>query len=315
MMSSTLRGVTSFAFPAMCRVGWMLVDPVAKRRATVPRVPGTIRDLGIGAMVHNAARGPQGASVPHPLSQRVRFSSPGTTGVNDFSQMLADSSNRVRPTPVGKPGKASASTSKTAEGVELNLWADFKKGPWATNKAVLEAAKAGRWYPDSGYLKKFAASGKGKVDGISDVWNLLTKIAANAPVRRVNIFTHAAKGFISLSGQVIDNNVQMNEGDSELSDFNIETAADNRVFSTFTIEDVRHAFTQDAEVVIYACHAGLDTAYLRKIGKLLGVKVRGFKKMIRYDLKEEKGDLTVRYGIEGAPQQFDDFHSLIPDAE
>ena len=35
-------------------------------------------------------------------------------------------------------------------------------------------------------------------------------------------------------------------------------------------------------MVIYACHAGLDTPYLKKIAKLLRIRVESFSKEIRY---------------------------------
>jgi hypothetical protein len=40
----------------------------------------------------------------------------------------------------------------------------------------------------------------------------------------------------------------------------------------------------DAQIIIFACHLALSPAYIDKLSKLFGAKVRGFTKAIAYTL-------------------------------
>jgi hypothetical protein len=68
-----------------------------------------------------------------------------------------------------------------------------------------------------------------------------------------------------------------------------------------TIDRVRAAFREDAQIIIFACHLGLTKEYLDKLSKLFGVKVRGFEKAVAYTLwSNSRGDRIIRrtYGTD-----------------
>ena len=152
-------------------------------------------------------------------------------------------------------------------------------------------------------------------------------------IRNLNIFTHASDGYIAMSGRVTEDNVSFSPDDrAELNDsllgdkeeiartvFGPRGMTEKQKFlEDITIANVREAFAKDGEIVIYACHGGLDKKYLGRIAKLFGVKVKGFTKMIRYTpktTKDGKRIIGMTYGIEGSPLEVINFHQLIPDVE
>ncbi|MBI1745321.1 MAG: hypothetical protein HYR55_01885 [Acidobacteria bacterium] len=214
-----------------------------------------------------------------------------------------------------------------SEEIELNLWGDFTDGPWKSDMEILAAAKAGKWYPGRIDLENFAKSGKrGKTLPVHNVWNLMCAIAREKPgsVGRVNIFTHANKGFIALSGRVVVGNVIFNEGPAEFGEQTLDIANDegttfsDKESKNITLERVRRSFTKKAFLVIYACHAGLDKEYLSNIAKLLGIVVKSFSGEIRYHpipSKDGKKIVDTKYGLKGSPVEVSDFHALMPDRQ
>jgi hypothetical protein len=81
-----------------------------------------------------------------------------------------------------------------------------------------------------------------------------------------------------------------------------------------TIKDVRGALGQHAEMVLYACHSGLDQDYLKQIAKLLGIKVRGFKSEMWYHPVLSKDRKTINWQYSAGPsEKVKDFHKLQAD--
>jgi hypothetical protein len=207
--------------------------------------------------------------------------------------------------------------------MELNIYGDFAPGPWKTQAEILAAINSGKeeWFPGKVELRQFAASGIGVVEGAVNVWNVLCSIVRNKPVR-VNIFTHGTEGYIGLSGWVIKGNVIFNTLKEEyaLSPELIQEAGEQGfIFSDFktknaTIENVRAALGGHAEMVLYACHSGVDQGYLKQIAKLLRIRVRGFKSEINYHPAGSKDRKTInwQYSV-GSSGKVQDFHKLQPD--
>jgi hypothetical protein len=261
--------------------------------------------------------------------------------------LLADNSKRLSST----KGKGD---SALEHGIELEFYGNFPS-VWdgKPDSEILDAAGAERldkpddseirtgrtWFPGTKELREFAEKGRRKNNPEPEVMNdlrgFLYTLGKKKPgtISRLYLFTHASEArpgqdaIIGLSGRVILDNVVLERGQNALDDFAMEQA-EEEVFGLktmtkqeiyaqdITITNVREAFRNDAEVVIYACHSGLDQLYLNKIAKLFGVKVRGFKKMIRYTLVPDKNHTHIvkrTYGIEGSKAEYTDFHSLTAD--
>jgi hypothetical protein len=258
---------------------------------------------------------------------------PGSLGIGDHAEVIAYASpvqhrwGRVSSkTKRRSSSKASLRRPKKEKpkesGGELNIFGDFRPGPWKSDAEILEALKNDdEWFPGTAELKKFAQSGRGHVAGAVNVWNVLREIAKSHP-HRVNIFTHAIAGYIGLSGRVVSGNVYFDTR-SEANELNEDliALAEDEDFSFSVGKDkhgmgeVREALGTGGEVVIYACHAGLDRRYLQKLAKVLKATVKGFSEEIRYHPKKThdgKRILGWEFSAGDSPK-VSDFHALIPD--
>ncbi len=54
--------------------------------------------------------------------------------------------------------------------------------------------------------------------------------------------------------------------------------------TSFTVEDVRKKFADGAMIVLYLCHSGQDSAFLKQIAGFFGVTVIGFSDEIVYNV-------------------------------
>jgi hypothetical protein len=205
--------------------------------------------------------------------------------------------------------------------MELNICGDFAPGPWKTPAEIVAATGKDEWFPGTVELRQFAASGRGIVEGAVNVWNVLCSIARHKPTR-VNVFTHATEGYIGLSGKVVKGNVIFNttrEENSLSPDIIAEADDEGFYFSDLrtknaTIKDVRGALGKHAEMVLYACHSGLDQDYLKQIAKLLGIKVRGFKSEMWYHPVLSRDRKTIKWQYSAGPsEKVKDFHKLQAD--
>ena len=286
-----------------------------------------------------------GSTRPDPFTDSVPSSTRGSLGMRDRADPNIDSDPGDTPGALGKndgaeqiakfygTGGRSKSRyrrrrtrrSRTASNRELNLWADFKPGPWKTPQEIIAEINTGKdnWFPGKDELLEFAKSGKRKnavVEGVYDIWNVLGKIRRIRP-KRINIFTHAVSGYISFSGEVVKGNVTFNthKKDTDFSSQSIDRAKmaifkeHDKAKKRMTIDDVRAALPRGAKMVIYACHAGLDTDYLKKIAKLLRITVESFSKEIRYHPVRIVGGRIIWQYSAGAGKKVFDFHDLQPD--
>lgn len=318
--------------------GWPTSSPWINFEGVVAHPYSPLGGGGPGRFRVPTSLGTQGNDsylIPHPQAPVSRYR---LLTAEDHAILLADNSPRLPD--MGSKDKSQAPATK-GPGLELEFFGTFRS-VWEgkPDSEVLQAAgktppPGKKWFPGTGDLRKFAKSGsKDAVDPmqVRDLRGLLYKLGKNKPetIGRVNLFTHADKGIISLSGEVTWDNVTLYLDRRALDDdamkdaeeevFGSEGMTKEQIFAeNITIDNVRKAFRKDAVVVIYACHGGLDEPYLKKVDKLFGVKVKvkSFKKMIRYTLvpdKEGKRIINLTFGIEGSPTEVTDFHQLVPDA-
>jgi hypothetical protein len=285
-----------------------------------------------------------GSTRPDPFAEFVPASTRGSLGMRDRADPNVRSDPGDTPGALGKndgaeqlakfygPGSRSKSRfrrrrarrRRTASNRELNLWADFKPGPWNTPQEIVAEINTGKdnWFPGKDELLEFAKSGKRKnaaVVGVRNMWNVLGAIGRIGP-KRINLFTHARSGYIAFSGEVLKGDVSFNtdEKDTDFSSQSIERAKmatfqEHDKAKRMTIVDVRRALPRGAKMVIYACHAGLDTDYLKKIAKLLRIRVESFSKEIRYHPVRIVGGRIIWQYSAGAGKKVYDFHNLKPD--
>ena len=285
-----------------------------------------------------------GSTRPDPFADSVPASTHGSLGMRDRADPNVSSEPGDTPGALGKNdgaeqlskfygtggrsesrrGQRRTPKSRSAADRELNLYADFKPGPWKTPQDIVAEINTGKdnWFPGRDELFEFAKSGKRKsavVVGVHNIWNVLGAIGRIGP-KRVNIFTHAVSGYISFSGEVVKGNVAFNthEMDTDFSSQSIERAKmatfqENDKAKRMTIDDVRNALPRGSKMVIYACHAGLDTTYLKKIAKLLSIRVESFSKEIRYHPVQIAGGRIIWKYSAGGGNKVSDFHDLQPD--
>jgi hypothetical protein len=271
-----------------------------------------------------------------PFSDYLAAQTPGPTGINalaergdtpgplgtgqDHAQLLANG----RPahqiygrTPHPRHRKPAKKTKK-----DLNIFGDYKPGPYTKDADILAAVKAGKddWFPSSIELRKFAASGRGVVEGAVNVWNVLCLIYRHKP-DRVNLFVHGNEGYIGLSGEVTRGNVDFSpDPDAQFSAETIQKAEEegwsfsDKKSKGVTMEMVHAALPKGAEIVIYSCHSGTSKEELKRLARLLKVKVSGFTEEIRYYPISVDGKTIVSWEYSaGKGTRVKDFHELQPD--
>jgi hypothetical protein len=169
------------------------------------------------------------------------------------------------------------------------VWAvgDFPY-PWQSEAEEAAAIKAGEWFPSE---KDFAAAMKNsgfrgrdwqKVGSTASFINLIFR-EPKGSVTRVNFVTHGASDEIGLAGTVVPGAVYFSDGldEAELDGFRANGIL-NDDGSVTPWSEVQARFAPDAEIVIYACKAALDRAFLQYLADTLGVTVKAFSTELHY---------------------------------
>ncbi len=199
---------------------------------------------------------------------------------------------------------------------ELNVFGSFTPGPWKTPQDIVAAAAEHKWAPSTTELKAFAESGKGRAEGVGDSYALLAAIIRSKP-DRINIFTHANSRFIYFSGSVVPGNVNWDDG-QPYNALDVDyLAQQEEAGTTFTggttknasFADFRKALPSNAILCLYACNVALGRELCIGIATYFNIKVKAFKKEIRFYPSVEKGNLVVKYAV-GTNDQVTDFHDL-----
>ncbi len=169
------------------------------------------------------------------------------------------------------------------------IWAvgDFPY-PWPSEAAEAAAIKAGDWFPSE---EDFAAviknSGfKGRdwqtVGSTPGFINLIFR-EPKGSIERVNFVTHGASDEIGLAGTVEPGAVYFSDGldEAELDGFRTNGILnDNGTVTPWS--EVQARFAPGAEIVVYACKAALDRAFLQYLADTFGVTVKAFSNELHY---------------------------------
>ena len=179
-------------------------------------------------------------------------------------------------------GKKTRTKTKT-------IWAvgDFPY-PWSSEAAEAAAIKAGDWFPSD---KDFAAAMKNsgfkgrdwqKVGSTPSFINLIFR-ESKGSIERVNFVTHGASDEIGLAGKVEPGAVFFSDGLDEATLDGFRTNGilnDDGTVTPWSVVQAR--FAPDAEIVVYACKAALDRAFLQYLADTFGVTVKAFSNELHY---------------------------------
>jgi hypothetical protein len=240
----------------------------------------------------------------------------------------ADTDGKTRAHSGSKPkpkGNHSVSTK------EITVIGSFKN-PFNSLGDEIKAMKENRWSPSTDDFSAVA----GRSLTVDSYLGLLTVILADGDretqagsIKRINIFTHANKDMIALSGRIsaggvlaqvflnVDSSLSVDTLDKlnqEGVTFSVPSKSKQLAAKKFTLDDVKKRFATDAVIVVYACHSGLDGVFVQYLADTFQVKVRGFSDVIGYFPKYEDQPASVnrrRVGIGYNSKVIEsDFHRL-----
>jgi hypothetical protein len=277
---------------------------------------------------------------------------PGPTGMNDpddgQSGLLGDGDT---PGPLGHesgsshgavPLEAGSEQKKKpkAASTELSLVGSYPKPVTWTAKKEKELIGQDTWFPHT--LDFLAVAGKGSLEITTPEDFLLKIIEASGSIGRLNYFSHGVTGKIATSGKIdpggtfctLDTGWTQvtGQGRKNIADPYAKTWGDigensgsvtitvgNR---TFSLDDVRKKFKEDAELWLYICHGGTDGRLLQNIANTFQVKVKAFSKIIVYcapsdfptSRQHKVNTLTGSKPSESCSGAVSDFHQLASDA-
>jgi hypothetical protein len=224
-----------------------------------------------------------------------------------------------------------------AASTEVNLVGHYPKPvTWTENKEK-ELIGKGTWFPHT--LDFLAVAGKGSLEITSPEDFLLKIIDASGPIGRLNYFSHGVTGRIATSGEVdpegkscsLDTGWTQVIGAKNIADPYAKMWGDQGENSgstikvgnkTFSLNDVRKKFKEDAELWLYICHGGADPMLLKNIANTFQVNVKAFTKIIVYcapsnfptSRQHKVNVMTGSKPIEACPNAVSDFHQLSSDA-
>ncbi|MGW2292040.1 hypothetical protein [Streptomyces phaeochromogenes] len=198
--------------------------------------------------------------------------------------------------PVGSIILAKGTKPTKASGHELSVVANFPY-PWTTLTAELDAldSGSGRWFPSA--KDWLAIAGKNPagrmpftIDTFGELLGAILESAQRGKIRRLNFFSHANPGEIAMKGafNTITGDVtwQQDADDpihSEGIDVSVVSEMKSRLSAdTGLAKRLKDAWTPEAELWLYACHAGTGTALPKELANLFGVTVRAFDGEIRF---------------------------------
>jgi hypothetical protein len=169
------------------------------------------------------------------------------------------------------------------------LWAvgDFPS-PWPSETAEAEALLADEWFPSE---LDFAAAMKNSgfqgrswlIVGSTEALISLVFSQPKGTIARLNFVTHGASDEIGLSGTIEPGAVYFSEGLDEavLDSFRVNGILTDGKVTPWS--EVEARFAPDAEIVIYACKAALDRAFLQFLADTFGVTVKAFTHELVYE--------------------------------
>jgi len=213
---------------------------------------------------------------------------------------------------------------------EISLVGTFDN-PFRKLSDEIAAMKAKRWEPTTDDFAAVAGGNSYQVGSYLEVLGAIlvegNKQRPDGSISRINLFTHANPNLIALGGTVKPLSVGSDVSlyvNSALSQATLDKLNQQGAYFTvglkkfakkkFTMDDVRRRFAKGAVIVLYACHSGVDGAFIQYLANTFNVRVRGFSSVIGYFPKYQDTPMKVdrrRVGLGvGATTVHADFHNL-----
>jgi hypothetical protein len=176
------------------------------------------------------------------------------------------------------PAKAPAGKTPGANG-EVTILAYYDWDPPITEEQEVKYLLDGKWHPS--YADYVEITGITVKNTPGDFIALMGMIAEYKPksIKRLNFWTHSNRTVIGIGGHVVPGNVIFTNAIDDVTISNYAASASSFTVGkrTFTLDDVRNSFADDAIFVLYGCDIAFDpTGLLTAIKDLLQVSVIGF---------------------------------------
>jgi hypothetical protein len=175
--------------------------------------------------------------------------------------------------------KAPAGKSPGSNG-EVTILAFYDWQPPITEEQEVKYFLDGKWHPS--YQDYVEITGMTVKNSPGDFIALMGMIAEYKPtsIKRLNFWTHSNRTVIGIIGHIVPGNVIFRNAVDDVAISNY--AANGLSFTvgpqSFTLDDVRKRFAEDAIFVLYGCDVAFDpTGLLTALKDLLQVSVIGFK--------------------------------------
>jgi hypothetical protein len=188
--------------------------------------------------------------------------------------LYAKKDSKAAPTPKAPPGKAPGPNG------EVTILASYDWKPSIDGHTEVNHLLNGKWHPS--YADYVEITGVKMKNSPGDFIALMGMIAEYRPksIKRLNFFTHANRNVIGITGHVVPGDVIF---DSWVDDVKISSYATAGMSftvgrQTFTLDDVRARFSDDAIFVLYGCDIATDpSTLLTALRDLMTVSVIGFR--------------------------------------
>ena len=213
------------------------------------------------------------------------------------------------PIPPAKPLPPNTKVVPLVVPFEVNIVGSFVWNPSISDAEMITVLTEGsrdHWAPDTDDFSAAVSSNtkvKPTVNVASTFGEMLGAIWKQpiGKITRVNVFTHANPDVISFSGTITrvpnaKSTVMLNvngQGDNLTAmdatgmnnlnqpGVNFQTGQGAQT-KNISIADIRQRFAPNAVIVLYACHSGLITTFIKSIATFFQVKVIGFTSEITY---------------------------------
>lgn len=184
-------------------------------------------------------------------------------------------------------------------GDEISLIASYRE-PWGSSFAgERRAVEARTWHPGSRAFRDVAntpnrGAKRTTLLDVPDAERALAAIQSRPPdsIRRLNLFTHAYPGLISLSGHFDGAETYLNQAKDNDSGQPIGGGIDGSVIDWLNSDDigramrddVRARFTKHGEILLFLCNGGLGTgmSLAMDIARCFNVRVLAYSDAIGY---------------------------------
>jgi hypothetical protein len=213
------------------------------------------------------------------------------TNEDDYSALQQPDSEYTQAqspaSPYGKKGSKTPAKPKKSAGKspgkagEVTILAFYDWKPPISEEQEVKYLLDHKWHPS--YPDYVEITGVTAKNSPGDFIALMGMIAEYKPksIKRLNFWTHSNKTIIGIIGHVVPGNVIFTNSIDEVAISNY--AANGLSFTvgkqSFTLDDVRNRFADDAIFVLYGCDIAFDPkGLLTSLKDLLQVSVIGFKK-------------------------------------